>query len=292
MDELDFSKPAQPKAPAQPVQPPPKPVYNAAMALEFFRAGGKAESVPAGTRFFEEDQRAGFLKRDKIYLLLEGEVGLSAAVKPLGSVKIGEIFGEMAAISESPRTATALAKTACRVIALDDKEFQKALRVKPEFALMLMGMMILRLRAMLARLSQNSFSADAGAGESKVFDKAMVDAFAKGLGHEALSRHAAGTVLFREGSAGALAYVVQEGRVTVSIQGQAVQRVGPGGIFGEMALVDQSTRAASAVADTECTLLAINRTVFVSLVKANPEFGAALLGAVAERVRFVAARVK
>jgi hypothetical protein len=39
-------------------------------------------------------------------------------------------------------------------------------------------------------------------------------------------------------------------------------------------------------------LIAINRTVFVNLVKANPEFGAALLGAVAERVRFVAARVK
>jgi hypothetical protein len=32
--------------------------------------------------------------------------------------------------------------------------------------------------------------------------------------------------------------------------------------------------------------------VFVNLVKATPEFGAALLGAVAERVRFVAARMK
>lgn len=292
MDELDFSKPAQPKQPAQPVQPPPRPVYNAAMALEFFRAGGKAEAVAAGTRFFEEDQRAGFLKRDKMYLLLEGEVGLAAGGKPIGSVKIGEIFGEMAAISESPRTATAVAKSACRVIALDDKAFQKALQVKPEFALMLMGMMILRLRAMLARLSQSSLAADAGAGESRVFDKAMLAAFAKGLGHDALTRHAAGAVLFREGSAGALAYVVQEGRVAVSIQGRVVQRVGPGGIFGEMALVDQSTRAASALAETECALLAINRTVFVNLVKANPEFGAALLGAVAERVRFVAARVK
>ena len=292
MDELDFSKPAQPKQPAQPVQPPPKPVYNAAMALEFFRAGGKAEAVGAGTRFFEEDQRAGFLKRDKMYLLLEGEVGLSAGGKPIGSVKIGEIFGEMAAISESPRTATAVAKTACRVIALDDKEFQKALQVKPEFALMLMGMMILRLRAMLARLSQSSFAADAGAAESRVFDKTMLAAFAKGLGHDALTRHAAGAALFKEGSAGALAYVVQEGRVAVSIQGNVVQRVGPGGIFGEMALVDQSTRAASAVAETECALLAINRTVFVNLVKANPEFGAALLGAVAERVRFVASRAK
>jgi CRP-like cAMP-binding protein len=260
--------------------------------MEFFRAGGKAEAVPAGTRFFAEDEKAGFLKRDKMYLLLEGEVGLVARGQPIGVVKIGEIFGEMAAISESPRTASAVAKTACRVIALDDKEFQKALQVKPDFALMLMGMMVLRLRGMIARLPQSGLAAGEASAETRVFDKGMVSALAKGLGHGAMTRHNAGTTLFTEGSAGALAYVVQEGRVAVSIQGKAVQRVGPGGIFGEMALVDQSTRAASATAETDCVLLAINRTVFVNLVKANPEFGAALLGAVAERVRFVAARMK
>lgn len=290
MDELDFSKPAQPK-PAQPVQVPPKQVYNAAMALEFFRAGGKAEAAPPGTTFFEEDDKGGFLKRDKMYILMEGEVALSAKGKPLGTVKAGEIFGEMAAISESPRTATAVAKGACRVIALDDKAFQKALQIKPEFALMLMGMMILRLRGMLARLGQSSFE-PGSAGESRLLDKAMVAALAKGLGPDAAVRHNRGATLFTEGSAGALAYVVQEGRVAVSIQGKIVQRVGPGGIFGEMALVDQSTRAASAAAESDVTLIAVNRAVFVNLVKANPEFGAALLGAVAERVRFIAARVK
>ena len=123
-----------------------KPVYNAAMAMDFFRAGGKAEAIPAGTRFFGENEKAGFLKRDKMYLLLEGEVTLAVRGELIGVVKIGEIFGEMAAISETPRTATAVAKTACRVIALDEKEFQKALQLKPEFALMLMSVMILRLR--------------------------------------------------------------------------------------------------------------------------------------------------
>jgi CRP-like cAMP-binding protein len=295
MDDLDFSAPAprpKPGAPAAPAPQAAKPVYNAAMAMEFFRAGGKAEAIPAGTTFFEENEKAGFLKRDKMYLLLEGEVTLAARGKLIGTVKIGEIFGEMAAISESPRTASAVAKTACRVIALDEKEFQKALQVKPDFALMLMGMMILRLRGMISRLAQNALEGQASSSESRVFDKSMVTALAKGLGHGAMSRHAKGTVLFKEGAPGALAYVVQEGRVAVSIQGQVVQRVEPGGIFGELALVDQSTRAASAVAEAECALLAINRTVFVNLVKANPEFGAALLSAVAQRVRFVAERTK
>jgi CRP-like cAMP-binding protein len=291
MDDLDFSAPG-PKPKAAPAPQAAKPVYNAAMAMEFFRAGGKAEAIPAGTTFFEENDKAGFLTRDKMYLLLEGEVTLAARGKIIGSVKVSEIFGEMAAISESPRTATAVAKSACRVIALDEKEFQKALQVKPEFALMLMGMMILRLRGMLSRLTQNSLDGEASSSDTRVFDKSMVAALAKGLGHGAMSRHAKGTVLFKEGAPGALAYVVQEGRVSVSIQGQVVQRVSPGGIFGELALVDQATRAASALAETECALLAINRTVFVNLVKANPEFGAALLSAVAQRVRFVAERTK
>ena len=292
MDELDFSKPAQPK-PQPPAAPAPKQVYNAAMALEFFRAGGKPESAAPGTKFFEENEKAGFLKRDKMYLLMEGEVTLVAKGKVIGSVKAGEIFGEMGAISESPRSATATTKTQCRVIALDDKEFLKALAVKPDFALMLMGMMILRLRGMLARLAQNNtLAGDDASSPARVFDKDMVAALAKGLGPDATVRHNKGTLLFKEGTAGALAYVVLEGRVAVSIQGNVVQRVGPGGIFGEMALVDQSTRAASATAETDCALVAINRTVFVNLVKANPEFGAALLGAVAERVRFIAERVK
>ena len=68
-----------------------------------------------------------------------------------------------------------------------------------------------------------------------------------------------------------------------------VDRVGPGGIFGEMALIDQSPRAANAVAETDCALLAINRNVFLNLVKSEPRFGIALLSATAERLRNTAA---
>jgi CRP-like cAMP-binding protein len=57
-----------------------------------------------------------------------------------------------------------------------------------------------------------------------------------------------------------------------------------------MALVDQSPRAATARAETDCMLLTLNRRVFLRLVKTQPEFGVALLAAVAERVRFMASR--
>ncbi len=288
MEELDFSKPSKPR-PDAPAAPAPKPVYNAAVAMEFFRAAGKAEAVAAGTKIFEENQKAGFFGSNKMYLLLEGSVGLTVRGAPVGEVRIGEIFGEMAAISDTPRTATAVAKTACRVITLDDKAFRRALEIKPEFALMLMGMMIERLRGMLARQAP---AAGGDSGESRILDKEMMQALAKGLGHDAIVRHGKGTTLFREGTAGALAYVVLEGRVAVTIQGRPVQTVVAGGLFGEMALVDQSTRAATAVTETDCALIALNRNVFLALVKGNPEFGAKLLGAVAQRVHFVATRAK
>ena len=284
MDELDFSKPAKPAAPAAP------PV-NLAAALDFFRTSGVAENVDTGTNIFVEDEKAGLFsfKSRKMYLLLEGEVNLIAANKLIGVVKAGEIFGEMAAISESPRAATAVAKTPCRLISMDDKGFHAALKAKPDFALTLLGMMINRLRGMLARLSNPATLAEAKK-ESRVFDKGLLAALAKGLGATNAARVEKGKTIMTEGQAGAMMYVVQEGRVAVSIKGRVVERVGPGGVFGEMALVDQSPRAATAMAETDALLLTLNRGVFLQLVKTQPEFGVALLAAAAERVRFMASR--
>jgi CRP-like cAMP-binding protein len=286
MDELDFSTPA-----GKPAGPPAPPV-NLAASLDFFRTAGVAENVDTGTNIFVEDEKAGlfsFSKSRKMYLLLEGEVNLIAANKLIGVVRAGEIFGEMAAISESPRAATAVAKVACRLISMDDKGFHAALKAKPDFALTLLGMMINRLRGMLARM-QSAASLSEAKKESRVFDKGLVAALAKGLGPTNSAKYEKGKTIMTEGQAGAMMYVVLEGRVAVSIQGRVVERVGVGGVLGEMALVDQSPRAATALAEVESVLLTLNRGVFLQLVKTQPEFGVALLAAAAERVRFMASR--
>ncbi len=287
-DDLDFSKPAGAPKPAAAPQPQP-PLYIPAVARAFFESAGKEESVEAGEVFFSENEKASrlLLKRDKMYFLLEGQVALVAKGKQIGAPKVGEIFGEMAAISDSPRSATAVAKSACRVISLDDKGFSAALQKKPEFALMMLGTMTMRLRAMIAQLSGVPSAAEAK--ESRVFDKNLLGQMIDGLGEHALVRYDKGKIIMVAGQAGALMYVVTEGRVAISIRGAVVERVGPGGVFGEMALIDQSPRAANAVAETDVALLAINRNVFVSLVKSTPTFGIALLSATAERLRNIAA---
>ena len=284
-DDLDFSKPAGSPKPAA----PQGPLYIPAVARAFFESAGKEESVAPGTVFFAENEKASrlLLKRDKMYFLLEGEVALVAKGRQIGAPKVGEIFGEMAAISDSPRSATAVARTACRVISLDDKGFAAALSKKPEFALMMLGTMIMRLRGMIAKLS--GIPSTAEVKESRVFDKNLMNQMVQGLGEQAVVRYDKGKIIMVAGQAGALMYVVTEGRVGISIRGAVVERVGPGGVFGEMALVDQSPRAANAVAESDCALLAINRNVFLNLVKSEPSFGIALLSAMAERLRNTAA---
>ena len=285
MEDLDFSMGPGAAKPLAPLAP----LYVPAVAQSFFESAGREETVAAGTVLFSENEKASrfFLQRAKMYFLLEGEIELVAKGKPVGPPKVGEIFGEMAAISDSPRSATAIAKTACRVISLDDKDFAAALSKKPEFALMMLGMMILRLRAMIARLSGSQSAAEIK--ESRVFDKALLGAMVQGLGEQAIVRYDKGKVIMVAGQAGALMYVVTEGQVAISIRDAVVDRVGPVGIFGQMALIDQSPRAANAVAESDCALLAMNRNVFLNLVKSEPAFGIALLSAMAERLRNTAA---
>jgi CRP-like cAMP-binding protein len=224
-----------------------------------------------------------------MYLLLEGRVALVAKGKQIGEPKVGEIFGEMAAMSDSPRSATAVAQTPCRVLSLDDKGFAAALQKKPEFALMMLGTMIVRLRGMIARLS--GVPSTSAGKESRVFDKALLATMVQAMGEQAVVRYDRSKVIMVAGQTGALMYVVLEGKVAISIRGAVVQFVGPGAVFGEMALIDQSPRAANATAETDCGLLAINRQVFLNLVRSEPTFGISQLGAMAERLRNTAAAV-
>jgi CRP-like cAMP-binding protein len=131
-----------------------------------------------------------------------------------------------------------------------------------------------------------------GKGERRVFDKKLMDELVAALPGRAPQRVPPNNVIMREGDGGVFMYVVLQGRVSVSIKSTVVEKIGAGGIVGEMALVDQSPRAATATADTECLLLAINRADFLALVKAKPAFVVSLLRNIAERLRHMTSHQK
>jgi CRP/FNR family cyclic AMP-dependent transcriptional regulator len=297
MEDLDFSAKPTPRpeavARASAQVAAQSPLYQPALALEFFRSAATIEEQPAGKPFFSENEKAGglFSKNARMYLLLEGEIGLMIRNQFFGVVKPGDVFGELAVIAGLPRSATAMSKINSRVLSLDEKQFHAALEKKPEFALMLMSIMVQRLRQSIAKLGAATSAAAAAAERSDILDKKALADLRKELGMPEPAVFQAGMVIMSTGAVGALMYVVLEGRVAISVGNSVVEHVGPGGMFGELALVDRSARAATATADTGCRLLAINRNQFLNLVKTKPVFGASLLKSIALRMQQLALQV-
>ena len=98
---------------------------------------------------------------------------------------------------------------------------------------------------------------------------------------------AAGTVIFEKGSKGDEMYVVKEGEVDIVIEGCSFETVSSGGIFGELSLIDQETRIASAVARTDCTVQTIDKRRFLFLVQETPMFAIQVMKVMANRLRRV-----
>jgi CRP-like cAMP-binding protein len=93
-------------------------------------------------------------------------------------------------------------------------------------------------------------------------------------------------VLFSAGEQGHQMFVVQSGELELTIEGEVVERLGPGGIFGEMALVDpEHVRAGTAVAVTDVTVVAIDERRFLYLCERSPFFPLEVMRAMAARLR-------
>lgn len=286
-------------APPAPFKPTSSSFYDAAVAKKFFESSGRPEKIAAGTTLFVENAKSikkGIFSKPvihRMYLLTDGAVDLSAGGKIIDTVHAGEVFGEMAVISEihgvatpSARSATATAKTNCTGYSLDGAETEAGLDKTPAFALMLMSVMFDRLRFLAARLSTRDVAHANESGEP-VFDAPTLTALQDKLERSTVVRYAEGRHIMKEGQPGVSMYVVLEGSVSITIDDKTVEELGPGGVFGEMALVDQSPRTASAIARTDCALLSINRESLIALVKSNPPIGAAMMRCVADRMRYM-----
>ena len=95
----------------------------------------------------------------------------------------------------------------------------------------------------------------------------------------------AGEIVFREFDMGAEMYVVLEGEVELTIGSNVVETVGPGEPFGEMALIDQAPRVATATARTPARLAVIPEKRFLFLVQTKPHFALHIMKAMADRLR-------
>jgi hypothetical protein len=96
---------------------------------------------------------------------------------------------------------------------------------------------------------------------------------------------AAGTSIVREGERGDRFYVVEMGEVVVTVGGREIEVHGPGGFFGEVALIRAVPRTATVTALSDVTLYALEREDFLEAVTGQPESAAAADAISEERVR-------
>ena len=99
----------------------------------------------------------------------------------------------------------------------------------------------------------------------------------------------AGKIIFEDGEVGSEAFLLQEGRARLIKRVGSAERslrvVKPGDLFGESALVPGSPRNSTAVAITDCQVLALDQTTFQHVVAGTPAVGSRVLQQLIRRLR-------
>lgn len=105
-----------------------------------------------------------------------------------------------------------------------------------------------------------------------------------------------GTLLFREGDPGKEMYVLQSGKVAISKKVRDVEKIlailGPGEFFGEMAIISNKPRNASATVEEEARVLVIDPRTFEAMIRGNSEIAVRMIKKLAERLSDADAQIE
>ena len=96
--------------------------------------------LPAGKNLIRQGERGR-----EFFVLLEGEVGVFRDGKPIQARGPGDFFGEIALVSNVPRTATVTAQTPVRMLVVTDRDFKHLLEQSPDIQLKVLDALATRL---------------------------------------------------------------------------------------------------------------------------------------------------
>jgi len=187
---------------------------------------------------------------DFFYVIASGKVEFVVDGNNVGKGVVGGSFGELALLYNCPRAATCNSIDECKLWRVDQKTFRKILatyQINAE-------------NEVLDVLSKvDIFKGLTQVQMRKIADTLMVRSFKEG------------EVIFKKGEEGNMFYIVKEGTVVnteIEVGGTtyADQDQEQGNFFGERSLTTGETRAANAIAKTDCILLCMSRDDFIKNV--------------------------
>lgn len=198
------------------------------------------EKIPAGTMVIKEGD-----KGDKFYVSLTGEFEVVVGGKAVKTLAEGGNFGELALMYDCPRSASIRAKVDAVVFSLDRLSFKKYIMTSNEDQHDV-TVKTLKQVPIMEGLSNKILNQVSESLVRENFD--------------------AGVTIIKEGDAGNVFYIVEDGQVDASAADKGFLRtMEKGAFFGERALINNEPRTATCVAKTKCTLLAMDRDSFETL---------------------------
>jgi CRP/FNR family transcriptional regulator, cyclic AMP receptor protein len=109
--------------------------------INLFKHSKDAVEIEPGHSLFREGEPG-----DTMFVVLDGAVDVLHGGNVVETIGEGGLIGELALIDTGPRSASAVAATACRIVRVDKKEFTYLVQEHPTFALQVMAVMAERLR--------------------------------------------------------------------------------------------------------------------------------------------------
>ena len=187
---------------------------------------------------------------DFFYLLEQGAASVLKDGLHLGAIPAGKSFGDLALLNSSARTATVKANSVCRLWTLDRRALRDFLS-EHERKEMAAKMAFLRSVKLFEQISDYTLE--------KVADVMQLTTFQPK------------DIIFRRGDAGESFYMVVSGRVSIFITSMTgsrteIVRLGSNKFFGELALLGNAPRKASAAAIDKTVCWTVDRSNFVALV--------------------------
>jgi cAMP-dependent protein kinase regulator len=242
-----------------PKQLPPIPLFSELPATDFARVLAALKlrrARPGQVLLAEGDPGQSF------YVLARGAVTVEKGGQVLATLHDGAIFGEMALVSASPRTATVRAHSDCDLL-----EFDRDVLVAASQSVATLAAALDKFTR--ERLLHNLLTT---APLFQPLDRQQrLDLMRRFRAHDV----AAGVPLIEEGTAGQGLYVLMAGTAEVWKRDGAhrvlLATLGPGEVFGEISLLEGEPATATVSAASQCTVLFLAREVFERLAQAVPE---------------------
>ena len=113
------------------------------MIINLFKNSDDGEPYKAGDTIFTEGDDPGGM----MYVVQEGEVDILVHGEYIDTLGPGSFLGEIGLVAKKPRSATAVAKSDCRLVPIDQKRFNFLVQQTPFFAIEVMQTIAERLRA-------------------------------------------------------------------------------------------------------------------------------------------------